>query len=167
MERASRLDPANPAILLQLGRSHGLGFDYAAAEQSFERAVRVAPRKTETLAAAGIYSRDFRSPELAERYFRRAVEQKDVSAETLIYLAELYERLRRNAEAAQLIDRALQMNGACPMALLARARLERQTGQWAEAEKRLRSIPRTADRDTRVRSLYELGAILDRAGTIR
>ncbi|MGA9778333.1 MAG: tetratricopeptide repeat-containing sulfotransferase family protein [Limisphaerales bacterium] len=164
LERASRLDPANPAILLQLGRSHGLGFDYAAAEQCFERAVRVAPRKTEALATAGIHSRDFRNPELAERYFRRAVEQKDAPPETLIYLAELYERLRRNADAAQLIDRALQLNCACPMALLARARLERQTGQLAEAEKRLRAMPKTADRDTRVRSLYELGAILDRQG---
>ena len=88
-----------------------------------------------------IHSRDFRNPELAERYFRRAVEQKDVPAETLVYLAELYERLRRSAEAAQLIDRALQLNGACPLALLARARLERQAGHLAEAEKLLRSIP--------------------------
>ncbi len=164
LERASRLDPANPAILLQLGRSHGLGFDYAAAEQCFERAIRVTSRKTETLAAAGIHSRDFRNPELAERYFRRAAEQKDAPPEALIYLAELYERLRRGAEAAQLIDRALQLNGACPPALLARARLERQAGQLAEAEQRLRSIPKTADRDTRVRSLYELGAVLDRQG---
>jgi len=164
LERASRLDPANPAILLQLGRSHGLGFDYAAAAECLERAVRVAPRKTETLAAAGIHSRDFRNPELAERYFRRAAEQKDATPEMLVCLAELYERLRRPDEAVKLIDRALQMNRACPPALLARARQERQAGHLAEAEKRLRSIPKTADRDTRVRSLYELGAVLDRQG---
>jgi tetratricopeptide (TPR) repeat protein len=160
--RASRLDPGNPAILLQLGRIQGLNFNYAAAEQCFERAIRVAPRKTEILAAAGINSRDFRNSELAERYFRRAAEQKDATPETLVYLAELCERLRRMADATNLIERALQLNSACPPAVLARARLERQTGRLMEAEKLLQPILKTADRDTRARGYYELGTILDR-----
>ena len=45
LERASRLDPANAQILLNLGQAHGMNFDYAAAERSFERAIRVAPKK--------------------------------------------------------------------------------------------------------------------------
>ena len=68
-------------------------------------------------------------------------------------------------EAAQLIDRALRLNGACPPALLARARLERQAGHLAEAEKLLRSIPANADRDTRVRErVMNWAAVLDRQG---
>lgn len=162
LERASRLAPANPAILLQLGRSHGLGFDYAAAEACFERAIRVAPRKTETLIAAGVHSRDFRSPDLSERFLRRAVEQSDATPDALVYLAELYERLRRGAEAAKLIERALQLNGSFAPALLARARMDRQAGLLEAAERTVRSILTAGDRHIRARGSYELGAILDR-----
>src|SRR5271154_6039213 len=77
LERASRLNPANASILLQLGRMYGLRYNYAAAERCFEKAIRVAPKKTEALAAAGMNSHDFRKPDLAERYLRLAVDQKD------------------------------------------------------------------------------------------
>src|SRR5271154_896421 len=117
LERASRLDPANASILLQLGRAYGLRYDYAAAERCFEKAIRVAPKKTEALAAAGKKSRVFRKPDLAERYLRLAVEQKDVTPDMLVNLAEFYERLRRMEEANQLVGRALEANGACPSAL--------------------------------------------------
>jgi tetratricopeptide (TPR) repeat protein len=54
LERASRLDPANSGILLDLGNFYGNRYDYAAAERCFEKAVRIdAPGKTETLAIAG------------------------------------------------------------------------------------------------------------------
>jgi tetratricopeptide (TPR) repeat protein len=164
LERASRLAPSNVSILLQLGRMRGLQYDYAAAERCFEQAVRVSPRKTETLALAGTHGRDFRNPELSERYFRRASEQKDAAPEMLADLAELYERLRRVPEATQLIERALQLNPACPLALLGRARLERQAGQLAVAEQILHAFPAHAHRFIRVRAYYELGGILDRQG---
>ena len=162
LERASRLDPANSGILLDLGRFYGKRYDYAAAERCFEKAVRVAPRKMEALVAAGQQSRDFENYAMAERYFQRALEQKDVSPETLVKLAELYERLRRVDDAAALIERALQSNGACAPALLARARLDRLAGRLEPAEKLLRSFLATADRESRVRGWYELGGILDR-----
>src|SRR5271170_8527834 len=68
LERASRLDPANSGILLQLGCAYGLRYDYAAAERCFEKATRFAPKKTEALAAAGKKCCDFRKLDLAERY---------------------------------------------------------------------------------------------------
>src|SRR5271154_1130744 len=83
LERASRLAPSNAGIHLQLGRMHGLRFDYAAAGRCFEQAVRVSPRKTEALALVGVHCRDLRNPELGERYFRRAAEQKDATPEML------------------------------------------------------------------------------------
>ena len=162
LERANRLEPANAAILLQLGRMHGLQYNYAAAERCFERVVNFAARKTEALALVGAHSRDFRNSEMGERYLRRAAEQSDASPEILAELAEVYERLRRNEEAAQLIDRALQLNPACALALLGRARLERQVGRLDAAEKLLRFFPANAHRLIRVRALYELGGILDR-----
>jgi Tfp pilus assembly protein PilF len=164
LERACRLDPANPTLLLQLGRNHGLRFNYAAAGEYFEKAVQLSSGKTETLAMAALQSRDFYNPEFSERYFRRAAEQKDVKPGTLIFLAELYERLHRTDDVARLIDRALQMDRAFAPALLARARLEQQAGHLETAEKLLRDLLSKADRETRVSGYYQLGAVLDRQG---
>jgi tetratricopeptide (TPR) repeat protein len=164
LQRASRLDPANATLLVELGRLQGLRYDYTAAIQSFDKAVRVAPRKAETLALAGEKSCEFASSKLAEDYFERALAQKDVTPETFSKLAELYERKRRVEEASRLVDRALQLNGACAPALLVRARLDRQAGRLEAAERLLRSIVANADRVIRIRSWYELGGILDRQG---
>ncbi|HEY5234191.1 MAG TPA: sulfotransferase [Verrucomicrobiae bacterium] len=162
LERAARLAPSNVGIQLQLGRMHGLRYDYAAAGRCFEQAVRMSPNKTETMALAGAHSRDFRDPKIGECYFQRTAEQKDATPEMLADLAELYERLRRLTDAAQLIERALKLNPACPLALLGRARLERQAGRMAAAEQILRDFPANAHRFIRARARYELGGILDR-----
>jgi tetratricopeptide (TPR) repeat protein len=162
LERASRLDPANPNILLSLGGVYGKCYDYAAAGRCFEKAFRVAPKKTEVLTVMGRKCHDFGREEMAGDFLRRAAEQKDASPEILVQLAELYERLRRVDDARALVDRVLQANSACAPALLVRARLERQAGRLESAEKLLRSLPATADRESRVRGWYELGGILDR-----
>ena len=164
MERASRLNPSNPGIRLELGRLHGLRFDYAAAERCFDQAVRVAPKKSETLTTAGQLSRGFNHLALAEAYFKRALEQKDASLSAVVQLAEVYERLRCPEAAASLIDRALQADAACAPALLVRARLDRQAGRLEEAERRLRTFPAHAELHLRVSAAYELGGILDRQG---
>jgi tetratricopeptide (TPR) repeat protein len=164
LERASRLDPANSRILLQMGQQYGRRCDYAAAERCFEKAVRVAPRKTEVLATAARLSVDFASHQLAEHFFRLALEQKDASPETFARLAELYERLRRLPEASSLVEQALQLDANCALAQLTRARLNRQAGLLEEAERVLRPILASAGREIRIRGYYELGAILDRQG---
>src|SRR5271155_2359064 len=108
LERASRLDPANAGILLQLGRMYGLRYDYAAAERCYEKAVRIAPQKTQALWAAGMQSHDFHKLDLAEKYLRLAAEQKDATPDMLIHLADIYERLRRMDDVNKLVARALQ-----------------------------------------------------------
>jgi tetratricopeptide (TPR) repeat protein len=164
LESASRRAPANASVLLQLGRIHGLHYDYAAAENCFERALRFAPRKTEMLTAIADHCQNFRNPDIEERYLRRAVEQPDSAPETRIKLAELYERLRRLPEAAQLVERALALNPAYPAALLVRARLERLAGRLEPAEQVLRSFITKPFPDTwtHAQAWYELGNILDR-----
>ncbi len=164
LERASRLDPANTGILFQLGRMQGLRFDYAAAERCFERAIRLSPRKTEAMSMAGAHSRDFRNPELGERYLKNAADQPDATPEMLADLAELCERQRRLSEAGQLIERALKLNPDSPLARLGRARLERQAKRLDAAEQLLRSFPANTQRQVLVRAKYELGGILDRQG---
>jgi tetratricopeptide (TPR) repeat protein len=164
MERASRLDPANPGIMLQLGRYYGLRYDYGAATQCFDKAIRVASNKTEVLTTAGRLSADFSKPEIAQGYFQRALEQKDATAEIFARLAELYERLHRIEEAYGLINQALQLNRNCTLALLTLARLERRKGRLEESEKNLHAFLTRADRHIQIRGYYELGANLDLQG---
>lgn len=164
LERASRLAPANCQILLQLGRVYGLRYDYASAERCFEKAIRVAPRKTEMLSAAAGRAVDFANHELAERYFQQAAAQSDMSADALSRMAELYERLHRNGEASALLERALGLQPAFGPALLIRARLDRQTGKLEDAERGLQTLLRTENRELRARAYYELGMVLDRQG---
>ena len=164
LERASRLDPANINILLNLGHAHGSNFDYAAAGLCFEKAVRLASQKTEALAGAALRARDFGNHKMAGHYYRLAAEQTNVSPDTLVALAEISERQRQLEEAAQLVERALRLRPDFPPALLVRARLERQAGRLPEAEKILKSFPPDAERDIRARAHYELGGILDRQG---
>src|SRR6185369_1403907 len=105
LENASLLAPSNAAILLQLGRIHGLSHDYAAAENCFERALRFAPRKIEMLMTVADHCQNFRNPDIAVRYLQRAIEQTDATPQAFVKLVELYERLRRLPEAEQLADR--------------------------------------------------------------
>jgi tetratricopeptide (TPR) repeat protein len=167
LERASRLAPANVALLLDLGRAHGMRYDCAAAERYFEKAVQVAPQKSEVLAFAGLQCRGFSRYEMARHYFERAMAEPNASPDTFVKLAELYERFRFSAEASGLIERALQMDANCALARLVQARLARLGGRLEEAEKMVRLLVVRSDPDswsTRVRGWYELGAILDAQG---
>ncbi|SPE61847.1 Sulfotransferase [Verrucomicrobia bacterium] len=167
LERAARLDPANAAIHLELGRAHGMRYDYAAAEKCFEKAVRVAPQKAEILAMAGVHCRNFNRYEMAKNYFERAIREPKASTDTFVKLAELYERFHFLKEAGALVDRALETDPGCALALLARARLYRSTGNLEEAERLGRLLVSNKDPSawsTCIRGWYELGAILDRAG---
>jgi tetratricopeptide (TPR) repeat protein len=164
MERLSRLDPANASVWLDLGGFYGKRYDYAAAERCFERAVRLAPKKSAALAIAGQKAREFRREDMAEQYFRRAAEQKDATPEIWVKLAEIYDRTRRSEEAVQLVERALQSDAACAPALLLRSRLDRQAGRLAAAEKVLHVFPANAEAILRITAAYQLGDVLDRQG---
>jgi tetratricopeptide (TPR) repeat protein len=162
LERASRLDPANPEICIHLGHALGMRFDYEAAERSFEKALRLTRTMPEVLATIALKCRGFSKLKLAEHYFRQAVQQTNGSPEMLVPLAELYERVRRVEEADTLITQALEVKCDFPSALLARARLHRQSGRLEEAEEVLRMLLPKADRAIQIRGYYELGSVLDR-----
>jgi tetratricopeptide (TPR) repeat protein len=175
LERASKMDPANARILLDLGNAYGFRYDYAAAERCFDKAARVALRKTEALAAAGERCCHFNQYEMAERFFQRVVEQKDVLPKGFIKLAEIQERLHRLDAAAELVERALHLDANFVPGLLTKASLDRQAGRLEEAEKTLRSFlskpspnmrmlsqHEMSEMDTHVRGWYELGGVLDR-----
>lgn len=167
MEGASRLDPANHRILLDLGLAYGMRYEYPSAERCFERAVRVAPQKAEVLALAGTHCRNFGRYEMARHFFERAIEQPGATADTFVKLAELCERFRLLEQASTFVERALQKDSQCALARLVRARLERLAGRVEEAEKILRPLLAETEPgtwSTRIRGWYELGAVLDRQG---
>jgi tetratricopeptide (TPR) repeat protein len=164
LERASKLNPSNSWILLTLGQRYGLRYQFSAAERCLETAVRVAPNKGEALATAGRFSTEFDNYPMAERFFRQALEQKNIVPETVARLAELYERLHREQDATAMVERALQLDNACPLARLTQAKLHRQAGKLTDAEQVLRPILASTNHELRIRGWYELGAICDRQG---
>lgn len=166
LERATRLDPANISLLLDLGRAHGMRYDYAAADRCFEKAVRLTPKKADALLAAAMRCDEFGNYELGGRYLEQAQELNGIAPEVFVKLAELYERQNKLEAAAALIERALKADAAYPPALLARARQFRFARQLDEAETILRALVTKSNGDgwTLVRGWYELGGIMDRQG---
>lgn len=167
LQRLNRLHPAEPAILLELGRMHGTVFNYRVAEEAFDRAYRIASpgAKATMLAKAGELALDFAASDIAERFLRRATEEKGATSDMFVKLAEVLERDRRMDEACELVERALRMNDCSAVAMLARAHLLNRAGKVEEAERTLRTLLGTVqDRNVRIRAGYELGAVLDRAG---
>ena len=163
LEHAAKLDPANSGIQLDLGRAYGMRYDYPAAERCFEKAIRVSPRKMETLSEAGKRCQQFGLAEMANRYFERAAQEKGVTAEVFVKLAELNERHARLEEATELAERALKLDASYPPARLVRARLDRLSGRLVEAESRARALVNGSPTDPWwAECWYELGEILDR-----
>jgi tetratricopeptide (TPR) repeat protein len=163
LERASRLSPNDPCILLELGNAHGRRYDFAAAEKFFEKAIRVSGWKAEAFLAAGLHCLNFRNDEMAERYLNRSINRENAPAEALIKLAWIYERQRRPEKAAELAARVLRSNASNVAALFVQARIERLAGHWEEAEKKLRIFLSKSgvDVESQARGWYELGGILD------
>lgn len=164
LERAAGMTPADPRILLNLGRCHGLCHEYAAAEQCFEKAIRLTGQKKETVLAVGMQWLNFGRHEMAGHYFERLLKRDSNSIEALVRLAEIRERQNRLDQAGELVERALKLNPVFGPTLLVNARLQRQAGRLTEAETGLRSLlPQTGvDPWIRSNAWYELGTILDR-----
>lgn len=169
LQRMNRLRPAEPAILLELGRLQGVLYNYKAAEEALERAYQIAPltSRAAILGQAAQLACGFFDHELAERYFRRAIAH-GATPEIIVSFAEMLERHRRIDEARDLVQRALRIDAANPAALLAKAHLEGRTDKTREAQRDLRNLlERTSDRNIRVRAGYELGKLLDRESRYR
>ena len=162
--RARSLAPGDPDILLQLGLTHGLNFDYTAAGEHFEKAVHFSTQKTLTISKAGSVAHSFYNLDLAERYLRLATKQKDAAAATWLRLARFLEGTRRFPDSAQCLEQVCRLDPSLPEIPLMRAKLERQANRWEEAEKLLRSVPPASEASFRVEYTYELADVLDRQG---
>ena len=166
VEQASRKEPTNPAILLDLARAHGLRYDFRAAERCLEQAVTVSANRAQTLGEAGRVCLEFEHPDLALRYLERASQKKGVSLGVLMTLSDIYLRDGRVEDAAILIARAGQLDRQDLRVLLEEALLARAQGKSDEALARLRALLSKPDVGVavKIRGLYELAGLLDRAG---
>lgn len=166
LQRAHRLAPMEPRILLGLGRYYGLRCDYEASQQYFEKAFQATSQKSDTIVIAGEHSAFFGKHDMARNYFERALQKAGDMPDALVPLAELHERQQQNDVAAQLVERALRVNRSHGKSLLTRARLHRAAKQNDDAEKMLLSFVnrREVDPQTVARGWNELGMLYDRVG---
>jgi tetratricopeptide (TPR) repeat protein len=166
IEQATRQEPFNPALLLNLARAHGLRYDFSAAERCLEKAVQVSPGRAQTLEEAGRICLEFEHLDMAIRYLERASGKKGVTIGALITLADIYIRDARVDAAADLIASAAQIDRSDPRVLLEQAALRRLEGESDEAGALLRSLlsKSITGVPVRIRALYELAGILDRGG---
>ena len=166
IEKATRLEPHNPLLLLDLARAYGRRYDYPAAERFIEKAVEISQSRTQTLASAGIVCLEFENPDLAIKYFGRASQNKGVAIDPLINLADMYLRDKRIDEAAGLLAQAAQIDRKDPRVLFETAVVKRLRGMSQQAELIFRDLVTNSSSSTsvRVRALYELAGILDNEG---
>ena len=164
--KATRLEPHNPILLLDLARAYGRRYDFPAAERFIEKAVKISQSRAQTLAAAGKVCLEFDNPDLAIKYFGRASQSKRGGIDPLINLADIYIRDKRIDEAAELIARAAQIDRKDPRVLFESAVVKRLRGLGQEAEPVFRDLLTNSAVGTsvRVRTLYELASLLDSEG---
>jgi tetratricopeptide (TPR) repeat protein len=165
-EQASRKEPYNPSILLDLARAHGRRYDFAAAEHCFEKAVQISKDRAHTLGEAGQVCLQFDNIDMAMGYFRRASQKKGVSVGVLVTLADMLGRDKRLDEAAEVVGHAAQIDRKDPRVQLEQALLVRLRGNLPDAESLLQDVLTNpaASASVRTRGLYELASILDATG---
>jgi tetratricopeptide (TPR) repeat protein len=166
IEQATRKEPSNPLLLLDLARAYGRRYDYPAAGRYIEKAVQISQSRARTLEEAGRVCMEFGNIEMALGFLERASQKKGVSVGALTTLADIYIRDKRMDEAAEIVARASQIDRKEPRVLFEDAALRRLRGKTQEAGSLLRdllanpaSIPQV-----RLRASYELAGILDGEG---
>jgi tetratricopeptide (TPR) repeat protein len=166
IEQATRKEPSNPGLLLELARAHGLRYDLATAERYIEKAVQLSPSRAQTLADAGRICLDFEQVDMAIRYLERAGQKNSVPIGSLMTLADIYIRDGRLDDAANLVTRAAQVDRKDSRVLLEDAALRRLNGKGDEAESMIRTLlaDSAVSVPVRVRGYYDLAGILDSTG---
>ena len=100
-----------------------------------ERTVMLYPKSAAALMALGNTLIQLRDHERAADVLERAVAAtKGTSAEALALLSQVYSHINRDAEAVELIDRALEIRPDFILALNRKASLLQSTGQFDEAD---------------------------------
>jgi tetratricopeptide (TPR) repeat protein len=166
IEQATRKEPYNPKLLLDLARAYGRRYDYSSAERYMEKAAQISKDRTHTLEEAGRICCEFDNVEMALGYLQRASQKKDVSVGLLVVLADIYIHDGRIDEASEVIARAAQIDRKDPRVPLQEAVIGRLRNKTQEAESLFRELltnPASSN-VVRMRASYGLAEILDGEG---
>jgi len=166
LEQARKLYPRAFPPVIELGRAHGMRYNYALARRYFDEAVKMSGRHPKVLILIGLHSLEFEQHALAREYFELATKQTSAPVDAFSHLAEIYERQNRLDDASIMVERALKIDSKNALANLVHAQLHRRAGRLEEAEKALKKFlaAPSDDKDGLPRCWYELGNILDRMG---
>ena len=166
IEKATRKEPRNPALVLDLARAYGKRYDFPAAQRCIDKALQISIDRAHTLGEAGRICMEFDNVDMALGYFERASQKKGVNIGVLATLADIYFRDKRIDEAADLIARAKQIDRNDPRVLLEQAALTRLRGDTQGAETLLRDLLKnpSSNPSVPIRASYELASILDGHG---
>ena len=140
LERAHRLDPADRKVVLDLGYTNALGYNFPAAERWFDKALQLAPERTGMLMAIAERWSDVRRFDLAASVYEEVLEQPNTPVGAFYGLAKIYARQRQLDKASEIAERAMQVHGTHEAAMLTRGKVYRETGQLEQAEKMLRLV---------------------------
>lgn len=166
LELAVRKEPSNPSLHLNLARAHGLRYDYSAAERCIERALQVSKGGVQILEEAGRVCMAFKNLDMMLVYLERASRKRGVSITALTSLADIYFLDDAIDQAAEVIERAAQIDRKDPRLLLGEATLKQRRGELHEAELMFRDllVNPSVDVLTRIRAAYRLAGLLDAEG---
>lgn len=167
------LNPRSANALLQLGRVHGMVYEYDKAIDAFERALAVSPKEQRALVLteAGRTAKDFYDSTIAESFFERAVEAANTvrgkhaagdAAEAKLALAEYLIRIRKRELSKVLVEEVLRNDPNDKTAWLLWCQLNED--QFDRCVERLQMIQKAENLDLKVKAGYQLAKILDKAG---
>lgn len=174
LAKVLEINPRSANAHLQLGKIHGMRYEYDEAIELLEKAVEVSPGKQHALVLieAGKMAKDFYDPAISESFYEEALEVarntkgRDAMADAVaakIALAEHFIRSRKRETAETLIDEVLGANTKDPDALLLWCRLNE--GQFDGCVERLEQLLQSeASGELKIKASYQLAKILDRAG---
>jgi len=166
IEKATRKEPQNPSLLLNLARAYGRRYDYPSAERYIKKALQISTNRVHTLGEAGKTCMEFDNFDMALTYLQRASQNEGVTIGALVTLADVYFRDKRIDEGAALIARAAQLDRKDPRVFLEEAILTRLRGNVSQAESLFRDVLKNpaSNSSVRIRALYDLASILDGDG---
>jgi tetratricopeptide (TPR) repeat protein len=167
------LNPRSANALLQLGRVHGMIYEYDHAVDALEKAVQVSPKEQRALVLteAGRTARDFYDPTIAESFFSQAVEAAGLvkgkhaagdAIEAKLALAEYAIRIRNRDLSKVLVDEVLGTHPEDKAASLLWCKLNED--QFDHCVERLQLLQQVDSVELKVKAGYQLAKLLDREG---
>lgn len=130
------LDPQNGAALLDIARVQAATGRKQDAEQTFKRLSRIAGYRP----LYGVFLFQDGRPDEAAREMERAARENPDDRQVRGYLLALYQALKRPADIDRVLDTALRRNAKDYDALLKRAEIFSQRGQYDKAENDINAV---------------------------